>query len=439
MKLTKRLGAGVVASATIALVLAGCSSGSASTKSAGPATPKVSGTIQLSYWGSSSRVVKYNKIDQLFANAYPGTTVQPSVIDFNTYFQKLNVQAASQSMPCVTTMQTRDLADYTSNGTMMDLDSLVKSGQINVSSIPKAVLDTGRGSDGKLYMIPFGVAWNALAVNQSMEKKYGITPLKAGYTWTQYDAWLKDAAAKLPKGIQATDNQGQDEPTFSAYVISNGYQMFGKDGKIGFPKSVLEKYWNTWLGYQKAGYTDSPQANADESLELEQFNVTENKILSEQVAGNALPGIQAADPSADMGTMLFGSGKAGLGNMLFVSGYSIPKSCSNTAAAAAYINFWTNNDQAANIFASDNGAVANGKQLKEQIANPATPGTKTVLEQYNQIVAAKVKNPSIPPGYNAVFEQAFTTEFQKVEFGQKTVKQAVDEFFSEANASLGKK
>lgn len=437
MKLSRRQSMKATACMAAAIALAGCSSSNGN--GASSADGKVSGTIQLSYWGSSSRTAKYNQIDQLFQKQNPGTTVQASAGDFGTYFNKLNVQAASKTMPCVTTMQTRQLNDYSSNGTLMDLDPLVQSGKIDVSQIPKSVLDTGRGPDGKLYMIPFGVAWNAITVNTSMEQQYGIAPLTDGYTWDDYAAWLKDTASKLPKGVEASSDQGQQESTFSAYAISNGYKMFGDDGKIGFPKSVLADYWNMWQQFSKAGYTSSPQQNADEPAQLEQFDVTLGKVLSEETAGNALPGIQAANPKASFGTNVFGKGKAGFGNMFFVSGYSIPTSCNNTATAAAYINFWTNNDDAAKIFASDNGAVANSKQLQQQIDNPASAGVKTVLQQYQEIVGQKVPNQAIPAGYNSVFEQAFKRDYQDVAFGRKTVEQAVDAFFSEANASLGKK
>jgi multiple sugar transport system substrate-binding protein len=434
----KKIAVPVVATAVAAVVLAGCSDpGPSAGGSSGGGTP--SGNLQLTYWGSATRVAKYNQINTLFQQKYPGVTVQSASGDFASYFDKLNVQAASKSMPCVTTMQTRQLNDYTTNGTMSDLGPLVEAGKIDVSQIPKNVLDTGRGPDGKLYMVPFGVAWNALAVNTAMAKQYGIEMLPAGYTWEQYGAWLKDSAAKLPKGVQVTDDEGLDEPVFSAYVISNGYSMFSNEGKIGFPKQVLADYWNTWQGYSKAGYTSSPQQNADEPTQLEQFDVTLNKVLSEAIAGNALPGIQKANPNANMATMLFGSGKAGLGNMFFVSGYSIPTSCSDPNTAAAYINFWTNDDAAAKVFASDNGAVANTKQLQQQIADPASPGVKTVLQQYQTILDAKVAAQVIPSGYNAVFEQAFRRVYQDVQFGRKTVDQAVDAFFTEANASLGAK
>ena len=83
--------------------------------------------------------------------------------------------------------------------------------------------------------------------------------------------------------------------------------------------------------------------------------------------------------------------------------------------------------------------MANQKQLQQQIANPASPGVKTVLQQFQGILAAKVTTQVIPSGYNAVFEQAFRRDYQDVQFGRKTVDQAVDAFFTEANASLGAK
>jgi multiple sugar transport system substrate-binding protein len=439
MKMASRIAPAIAAGVTAALLLAGCSgSGSGtSTPSASASKPPVTGSMTLGYWGSSTRVAKYDQIDKAFEAKYSGVQVQSSATDFLSYFNKLPVQVASRTMPCVTTMQTRQLNDYTTSGVLTDLQPLIDSGQINVSNIPKNLLDYGRGADGKLYMIPFGIAWNAIAVNQAMLKQYDIPALKEGFTWDDYGKWLKEAASKLPGGVAVTDNQGEDESAFAAYVLSNGYQLFNKKGKTGFPKSVLTDYWNMWTKYQKAGYTTTPQQNAEEPAQLEQFYVTQGKALSEQVAGNALPGIRAANPSADMTTVAFASGKGGLGNMFFVSGYTIPKNCTNTAAAAAYIDFWTNDDSAAAIFASDNGAVANSKQLKEQIANPPSPGVKSVLQQYQYILTKKVAAPVIPKGYNAVFESAFRRYSEDIQFGRSTVSQAVDGFLKEAHAGMG--
>jgi multiple sugar transport system substrate-binding protein len=440
MKLRKRkIGAVMAGVAVTTVLLTACSTPSPGTGTATTDPTDLSGSLQMSYWGSSTRVEKTNKIIPLFNAEYPKLTVQPQVGDFTTYFQKLNVQAASKTMPCITGMQTRQLNDYTSNGTLAPLDDLMKSGQIDVSDIPKTVLDSGKGPDGKQYMIPYGIAWNSIMVNQAMQEQYGITPLSSTYSWDDYEAWLKEAKEKLPEGVSPTDTQGGDEAEFSAYVIGNGEKMFGKDGKIGFDKSTLTDYWNMWEKFREEGLTNSPEDASDEPTQIEQSYVVQGKVLSEQTAGNALNAANLAAPDKKLTTLPFATGSSGLGNMFFTSGWSIPAACNNIPGAAAFIDFWTTNDEAATIYSSDNGAVANSKQLQAQIDNPATPAIKKTLEDYQFILDKKVPAQTIPPGYNATFEQSFLRSYQDVMFGRKSVAQAVDSFFDEANASLGKK
>jgi multiple sugar transport system substrate-binding protein len=248
---------------------------------------------------------------------------------------------------------------------------------------------------------------------------------------------MADASSKLPSGVPVATDGGGNEALLLAYVISNGHTMFTKEGKLGFDKSVLTDYWNMWQEFAKAGYLTKPQQDADEPAQLEQFYVTLNKVLSEGTAGNALPGIQDANKGNTMTSFLFPSGSAGLGNTFFVSGYSIPKNCSNTATAAAYVDFFTNDDPSAAIFASDNGAVANNRQLQTQIQDPPSAGVKQVLQQYQQIIDANVKAPVMPAGYFAYFSAGLTRHYQDVQFGRATVDKAAEAFFKEANENMG--
>jgi multiple sugar transport system substrate-binding protein len=52
-------------------------------------------------------------------------------------------------------------------------------------------------------------------------------------------------------------------------------------------------------------------------------------------------------------------------------------------------------------------------------------------------VAKKPPTILYPPGYQATFESAYTRAYEEVAFGKKTVQQAADSFFTEANAGLG--
>ena len=141
---------------------------------------KVEGTIRLSYWGSGQRVELTNGVSDLFTKANAGVKVTPEYTDFASYWNKLNVQATSGNMACVAQMQGRQLNDYASKGLLIDLEPLTKDGTIDVSQIPKNVLDTGRGTDGKLYEIPYGAAYDSIMINQTLAKQAGVGLPAAG-------------------------------------------------------------------------------------------------------------------------------------------------------------------------------------------------------------------------------------------------------------------
>ena len=219
--------AGVVAS----VLLSACSNDSAT--STGEGTP--TGTLQLTYWGSSSRVDKYNKIDALFQQKYPGTTVQASSTDFASYFDKLNVQAASRSMPCVTTMQTRQLNDYTSNGTMADLDPLVTPARSTSARSPRTSSTPVEDRTGSSTWCPSG--WPGTRSRSTRRwPKNTASDAARGLHLGPVRSLAEGLGRQAAEGVEVSDDQGMDEPPFSAYVISNGYTMFGQDREDRVPE-----------------------------------------------------------------------------------------------------------------------------------------------------------------------------------------------------------
>src|SRR3954470_8040126 len=111
----------------------------------------VTGSLQLTFWGGANRATKTNAVADLFVKAHPGVTIDRQNADFGNYFNKLNIQASSKTLPCVMQLQGRQLNDYTKRKVLLPLDPMIESGAIKVDDIPKSVVDTGRGPDGKLY------------------------------------------------------------------------------------------------------------------------------------------------------------------------------------------------------------------------------------------------------------------------------------------------
>jgi multiple sugar transport system substrate-binding protein len=436
-----------VAVTTAALLLAGCNGTSAtdagdSVAGAQDGKGEVTGSLQLTFWGGEKRAAKTNAVADLFVKAHPGVTIDRQNADFGNYFNKLNIQASSKTLPCVMQLQGRQLNDYTKRKVLLPLDPMIESGAIKVDDIPKSVVDTGRGPDGKLYFLPYGAAYDAVGVNATLAEQAGVGLPPEGYDWKQFGEWLTKAQPKLPKGTFATGARGGLPNFFIAYNLANGNQLFTPDGKLGFSKAALVEYWTMWENLRKSGVTLSADTQADEPPGAEQGFIAQGRLLADSIPGNALTPASATLAGKGTGqrltTVPMPSGPKGGGNAMFTSGFAIPTNCTNVPTAAAFIDFFTNDLQAGKLFASDNGAATNTKVLQAQLNDASLPALKKhELELYQKIVAKNPPTILYPPGYQATFESAFSRAYEEVAFGKKSIEQAADSFLAEANAGLG--
>jgi multiple sugar transport system substrate-binding protein len=448
-----RRGLGLVAgAASLALVLTACSGGTrvggtTEETTAPEATGsdaglgEVGGTLRIAYWGSGPRVELTDGVSALFEAENEGVTVESESADFAAYFERLNVQGASGNLPCVPQMQGRQLNSYATQGALMDLDPMIESGAINVDDIPKEVVDTGRGSDGKLYFIPYGAAYDAVEINATLAEQAGVGIPEEGYTWEDFGEYLTEAQASLPDGIPAANLGGGLANYFIAWTQARGEEMF-EDNQIAFSEETLAEFWTFWEDLRAAGVTTTAQQRAEEPPQTEQRYVAQGKVMVDSVPGNALTPGQATltglQPGQELTTVAMPSGDGGSGNVLFTSGFAISANCDNVPTAAAFIDFWANNDEAAALFASNNGGVTNTRHLQAQLDNPELPPTKKhELELYQQVIENKPPTVSYPAGYQANFETAFSRAYESVSLGGASPEDAAAAFIAEVNAAFG--
>ena len=431
---------------TTAIALTGCVSGS--TGGGGESSAKaidgsgdIDGSISIAWWGGDTRIQKTHDVIAMFEAANEGVTTDKQAADFGTYWDKLNVQASSKSMPCAVQVQGRQVNDYTQHNLLLPLDPMIESGAINVDDIPEAVLDTGRGTDGKLYFLPYGAAYDAVGVSETLAAQTGVGLPEEGYTWGDYTEWLTTAARSLPEGTRAIDSNGGRPNFFIGWTLVNDLSLFGEDGKLGFSEEDLTEYWTMWEQLQDGGVTETAERTAEEPTAPDQSYFANGQLLSDTLPGNALTPASATlagVSDATITTIPYPSGPAGSGNALYPSGFAIPATCDNVPTAAAFIDFFTNDLDAGISFAADNGAPTNTKVLDALLADDTLPATKKhELELYSEIVANDPPSIVFPPGYQATFEASFKRAYEDISFDRKSIDEAVQTFFSEANASLG--
>ena len=416
-----------------ALAVAGCSgggSGSAATSGT------VQGAITYSFWGSPARAEKVNKVIGLYQQETPGVTVTGEVSDYNAYIEKMTVKAAGGGLACAIGTQSTFFAPYAQKDVLLPLDDLIASKAIDVANIPKEVLAAGQ-IDGKQYLMPTGTFVRLAAYNVDMVKAAGGPAPTDDMTWEQYAAWLKQVQAGLPKGKYASEIEGSNMFSFSSWVIGHGQQMF-KDNKLGFDKALMAQWFQYWLDLTAAGVTVPASMIPDQSLALEQTPLAKGVTAAGTRDIPQLFVTEKALTGAKLGTSVKAvsipsQDPTKSANIVGSNGISIPKSCDNPATAASWLNYFTNDKDAALAFQSDNGILTNTANQEALLADPATPaGVKqNVTILWGLTDKKDLTTMEYPAGLSTLTTE-LTRLYQQVAFGQTTVDAAVDAFFNKA-------
>jgi multiple sugar transport system substrate-binding protein len=399
----------------------------------------ISGQIEYGYWGNAARAEVTEAVSRLFEAKYPGTTVTGVSAEYVAYIERLTVQAAASELPCVTQVQTTFLATYARRGALLPLDELIASGAIDVSGIPASVLETGK-IEGKQYFIPTGVFLRLLAINKTMAEANGIPILASPATYEQYEAWLRDAQTKLPSGVFAAENEAVNMFTLYSWVTGHGEELF--DGQnLAVSQETLTSFFAFWDKLAKDGVAIPPD-RIDElvgSIELTPMST-----------GTALTGTKDIPHAALIEGVLGQSGTPSEvvmvsnpenpdahGNVPGGNGLAISANCNNVPVAAAYINYFSNDPEAAVAFRSSNGVAISSTGRQALLDNPDTPAnvrrSLSVLDSF--AASGDIAAASYPAGYQAL-PPLLRRVYEDIAFNGVTPEDAAKTFASEAATLL---
>lgn len=402
----------------------------------------LNGQIRFSWWGGQLRNEKTDKILTLFEKEHPGVNVARENSDWTPFWQKLTIQVAGNNQPCTIQMQTRWLATYAKPDILRPLDDLVDSGKLDVSGIPKPVLNSSRGADGNLYMIPSGVFYFAMMYNQQLAKNAedagDVPPLKSPYDWDEFANYVTAIQPYLPEGTVATRNMSNLQDSFVVWVQSHGEKLF--DGsKVTFSKDVATKWFEYWNELRKAGVTESGEAMmAEVGAMTEESAFANGREMIGIAPPNQLGSIQkiidTVSPGATADIMLYPTGPDGeVGMDLGANGIAIGANCPDAKLpiAEAWINFFTQDPRAAQIYQSDNGVVAIDKLAEAQANNPDTQPTQVRMIQVYRDVAPTAKPVFWPAGGYQALTDTLGRAAEAVAFDQATPEQGAEQLIAD--------
>ncbi|MGW7084374.1 ABC transporter substrate-binding protein [Streptomyces sp. NPDC054871] len=412
--------------AALGLTAAGCGGGSGS----GGGTV----TIRYAWWGSDDRAKRINRTIELFEKKYPKIKVKTDFQPYLDFWKKFNTQASGGNPPDVFQNAIGFLRKYDQRGVLLDLNAQAEAGNLRMDGF-RAGLEKFGEVDGKLLGVPVGSNSMALVIDKPVFEKAGVTP-KMGWTWDDYHA----AMEKIRKQGRSGDSGLYGVMyLYDPYLRQQGKAFFTEDG-LGFDEADLKEWWTKGYAGVKSGiYADpkkvaqiKPKSAVAAEIAASEFT-WDNFTVRYTAEGKSEYGL-APIPTTD-------GKKTGqyLGSLML----SGSKRTQHPKEVAQFIDFMVHDPEVAKIMGYDRGVPTTTAQYEaykpaEEKDKVIAAVNKEIAAYEEQLVEADVLDAITPhPAGADVCEAAFLRIAEELALGERSVDEAVKQFFTECKTALG--
>lgn len=394
--------------------------------------------IRFTWWGDTARNDLYNAIVDRFEEEYPHIKVKREFGGWADYWDRLATQSAGGNAPDVVSMHQFYVADYAARGALLDLQTVIDSGELDVSLFPQSTLDSGT-VNGTLVMIPKGITMPGWVYNTAVLDELGIAYPDINWTYDDLINISRQVVEKSGGAMLGTADYsgGQLQPNFRYFVRQNGEDLYTADGKLGFSRDTLVKWWSMWKQMRDEKLVPDAATTAEyDGVPLEQNLFVTGKVALFQIPANQIYLYEQQFQEGEIHMVRMPTLPDGQNGEYLEGAYlSITSQSKHPKEAALFLNFFVNNQRSLELFKVEQGSPAN-TEMAEFVKPLLAPPQARAVDFIQTVIPYATSAVYAPAGATEV-ETAFKDNATAIAFGQKTVEQAADDFIAAANRILG--
>lgn len=355
------------------------------TSAAGTAGQKEPVTLRFSWWGGDTRHEATIKAIELYMEKNPHVTIEYEYMGFDSYYQKLLTQLSGGTQPEIVSVDYKWIGDLIAQGKpFLNMNELPD--QIDLSSFDTDFINEYCGQDGYLIGVPCGINGRGALYNTEFFEKYGLT---AADDWNWDD--LLAAGSKVNE---------QDENAHLLFLTNDVLVYITRD-------LIKQKYGENMINdsYELICTPEDLVECMDMVLQLVETGTMppfEESVLYETVfadqipnwlegswgmtvlSASNLPSIVSASPFK-IGTMRWVVADDAKDSSITIAPtmmLAIPTACKYPEEAAAFINWFMNDEEAIRITGDTRGIPAN-KDARAILEEDGliSPEVSSMLEQ----------------------------------------------------------
>ncbi len=425
------IGASGLAAAATTMGLGACAPGSSGGGSQGGGNQGGKTSLALAWWGNPTRNKNTQAMIDAYMKANPDVKISGQPGEFNSYWDKLATQTAGGQAPDIIQMDMLYIAEYGTRGALLDL------GSIDTSKFVEGTVDSGK-INGKLVGINAGINSALIFGNPKVFEKAKMNmPDDKTWTWDQLIEIGAEVASKagVPFGVASLL---QSDALFGTFVRQHGKELFTENG-LGFDVPEAQAWYDYLLKGQKAKAFGTPeQVSEEQPKPLDQSAIVVGNAAMQYYNSNQLEAVSAA--AGEQLKMLRGPSLAGKAterktwykaSML----WSASSKSKNPDAAIAWINWFANTPDAANIDLAERGIPPNTEILAE--VKPKLSSAQKVVAKYIEDIKPEVgETPIAPPPGGGTIQTVIFRHGIDVLFGKTSPADGAKQFVDEMKSNL---
>ena len=424
------IGAGGLAAAAT-MGLSACAPGSSGGGSQGGGGQGGAKNLALAWWGNPTRNKNTQAMIDAYMKANPDVKISGQPGEFNSYWDKLATQTAGGQAPDIIQMDMLYIAEYGTRGALLDLS------KVDTSKFREGTVESGKIND-KLVGVNAGI--NSALIFGSpkvFEKAKMDLPDDKTWTWDQLIEVGAEVASKagVPFGLASLL---QSDALFGTFVRQRGKELFTENG-LGFDVADAQAWFDYLLKGQKAKAFGTPQQVSEEQPKpLDQSAIVVGTAAMQYYNSNQLEAVNAA--AGQQLEMLRGpstTGKATDRKTWYKASmlWSASSKSKNPDAAIAWINWFANSPEAANIDLAERGIPPNTEILAE--VKPKLSAAQQTVAKYIEDIKPEVgTTPIAPPPGGGTIQTVIFRHGIDVLFGRKSSADGAQEFVTELKSNL---
>ncbi|MQS05916.1 ABC transporter substrate-binding protein [Streptomyces alkaliphilus] len=389
-------------------------------------------TIRFSWWGDDSRHRITEEAIALFEEKNPDIKVQGEYSAWDSYYDQLTTQVASNDAPDVFAIEIRRLGEFARRGSLADLGGLVDTSDLNEQLLPSGNVDDVQ------YAIPTGANTFAVMLNRAVLQDAGLeVPDDTSWTWEEYLELSAQVTENTDSGVYGTQINFND--AYLRVFANQRGEDFYTDDAMGISEETLADWFRSHLDLMEA----EAAPDAARSTEIGSTGVETSLIATNT-------GAMGMWWSNQLNAMTTGSGQevevlrmpkeAGADTSgMFLQPtmfWAAAESGSHQEAAGKLIDFLANDPDAARILGSDRGLPMNDAVLDE--IRDEMPETDIASLEFISAMEGELTDPprAYPAGAGEI-PNMLQRYGEEVIFGRMSPEEAASAFLSEADNTLG--